>query len=196
VRIFSIILVCIILITLPGRPFVSAGPNFTANKPANIKDNDDKDGDDDDKDSDSKDDKAKDKEKDHEKGDKKSDENGWEKVKKFSGRAKTKNKVHKFLVTTKEWRMTFSTEVAEKDAKGKVRAGLFVEVIRDQDGEPKNWKQLDVLYEGDAGGGGTKVFQNGLGDDGKPRWFQIVIAGQMTTYKILVEDHGEKRSTK
>jgi hypothetical protein len=195
-RTFGIAIVFLLTATLAVRPFASVATSFAASKPVNAKNDDDKDSDED-KDSDSKDDKSKDKDKSHDKGDKKKDEKGWEKVKSFAGRAKAKDKACKFLVTTKEWRMTFSSEPAETDAKNpKVRAALFVEVLRDQDGEPKNWKQLDVLYDGDAGGGGTKVFSNGLGNDGKPKWFQIIIAGQMSKYHILVEDHGEKRSSK
>jgi hypothetical protein len=143
-----------------------------------------------------KDNGDKDKENNKQNQKEKDDVHPWQKVKSFSGAAKVKPKELKFLVTTPEWRLTLSTEPDGDGKESKIRATLLVETARDQDNEPVNWKQLDVLYDGNATAGGTKVFQDGVSNQGEPKWFMVVVSGHLTQYKLSVEDRGKKRSSK
>jgi hypothetical protein len=121
------------------------------------------------------------------------DSHAWVTVKTFSGTTSSKEKDLKFCITTKPWRVSFSTTKTGSVDSTHIRGALMVETIRDQNDQPKNWKQLDVLFDGEAGVEGKNQFEDGVDDSGQPKWFEIVITGMGTKYNVTVEDQGEKR---
>ena len=107
----------------------------------------------------------------------------------------------KFLVGTPKWRLTVKS-TADKDTTGRsnpsssIRVALMTATIRDVEGKPANWSQVDVVCNGKPGDTNVKVYNDGLSKDGQEKWFSLVITGYVTDYEVTVEDQSADDAAK
>lgn len=128
-----------------------------------------------------------------------SDDGPWHKVKSEEGIARGTPKIIKFKLATQRWRVTMSSSEDTSEGRGAnatIRVALLSETVRDIDDKPVNWTQVAVLFDGKAGGSGSKVFENGLDKSGNPKWFQLVITGHRANYDVLIEDQSADDTAK
>jgi hypothetical protein len=117
-------------------------------------------------------------------------EGKWHKVTSRKNDAKVRATLIKFQPTTDKFRVTIVAKGNTDGVASQLRAELMEETVRDQDGVPRNWKEVEPLCEGEPKKLDPMEFTGGLNKDGKPKWFAISVSGQKTHYEITIEDQG------
>ena len=125
-----------------------------------------------------------------------SSEARWHKIKSGSGDVKVRARQIKFLCTTEHFRITITAKPNTDGVASRFLAALMEETVRDQDGLPKNWKQVQVIAEGEPKKLEPQEFSGGLTRDGKPKWFSVNVSGQKAHYEVIVEDQGTGTAAK
>jgi hypothetical protein len=119
----------------------------------------------------------------------------WHKLTSSKGDVKTTAKFIKFQPTTGRYRVTISSKANGNGVASTFRAALMECTALDQNDKPGNWKQVEVIYQGEPKNLDPKEFDNGLDKDGKQHWLSICVWGQKAHYEITIEDQGSgKRS--
>lgn len=119
-----------------------------------------------------------------------SSEARWHKIKSGTGDVKVRARQIKFLSTTEHFRITISSKANTDGVASRFLAALMEETVRDQDDLPKNWKQVQVIAQGEPKKLEPQEFSGGLTKDGKPKWFSVNVSGQKAHYEVIVEDQG------
>jgi cell division septation protein DedD len=120
----------------------------------------------------------------------------WHKIKSSKADAKTRGTLIKFQPTTDKFRVTIVAKSNTDGVGSTFRAALMEETARDQDGVPKNWKQVQSLTEGEPKNLDPIEFTGGLDQHKKPRWFAVSVTGQKSHYEVVIEDLGDGKSSK
>jgi hypothetical protein len=123
-----------------------------------------------------------------------SSEGHWHKIKSSTSDAKTKGTLAKFQPTTDKFRVTISAKPNTDGKASTLRVSLMEATAYDQDGKPANWKQLEMICEGEPKKYEPVEFKGGLDKDGKPKWFALSVYGQKAHYEIVIEDQGSGTS--
>ncbi|MBC8108539.1 MAG: hypothetical protein H7Z14_18280 [Anaerolineae bacterium] len=125
----------------------------------------------------------------------------WHRIKSASGRTKSKPVMVKFQPGTQKWRVSIKASADTGDngrpnPSANLRVALMVETLRDVEDKPVNWSQVDILCNGKPQTVETKTYSNGMGKDGKSKWFQLVITGYLSDYEVTVEDQSADDAAK